>query len=325
MGKVPSEFLQPLQQALLVRGEWLECTRVPLLKEDVRNFRVLFESITGTLVKKGLLREDRYEYDGRPTELVVPVDVPIPEAAETEEAGVRISRYRLQLDFLVDVVPFTLASLDLGTLKKIQSLLSYIDWATFGDASSSATTRSLARAVTKVRLSPDTVSARVLHESQTQIEKLLREIRARLSEVEAWQREAWKAEVREKVLPRAALQTLTARADRAEVLAGLRRAFDHALPNREWHPELIQEVLAEERLEDGAVKRERLLRSLALPQPGTAGPDPAVERRAGLLEAVHSLARVGADIGFAESVLVGNEHDLEMRTLGLLQIGRAHV
>ena len=45
--------------------------------------------------------------------------------------------------------------------------------------------------------------------------------------------------------------------------------------------------------------------------PSNAGP--------GLLEAVHSLARVGADIGFAESVLVGNEHDLEMRTLGLLQ------
>jgi hypothetical protein len=319
MGNVASEFLQPLQQALLLRAQWLEGIRVPLLKDDVRNFWVLFESIVGTLVKKGLLREDRYEYDGRPTELVVPTDMPIPEAAEADEAGARISRYRLQLGFLVDSFPFTLAALDLAAIKTILPLLSYIDWTAFGDASASPTTRAFARAVTKVRLSQDSVSARVLHESQTQIEKLLRDIRARLAEIEAWHRESWKAAVREKALPRAAPQTLAGRAERTEVLAGLRRAFDQALPKAEWHPELVLEILAEERQEDGAVRRERLLRSLELPKPDAGKVDAAAERRAGLLEAVHSLARVGADIGFAESVLVGNERDLETRTLGLLQ------
>ena len=173
--------------------------------------------------------------------------------------------------------------------------------------------------VTFSSFSPDSVSARVLHESQTRIERLVRDIRARLAEVEAWQRESWKAEVRAKALPRAVIQAIAGKAERAEVMAGLRRAFDQALPDVEWRPELVQEILAEERPEDGAVKRERLLRSLELPKAAPTTEDMAAERRCGLVEAVHSVCRVREEIAFAESVLVLNEHELEKRSLGILR------
>jgi hypothetical protein len=319
MTNVSGDFLQQLQQALKLRGQWLEETRLPLLKEALRTFRALFESITSTLVQKGLLREDRYEYDGRPTELTVPLDAPIPETSEADEAGSRISAYRLQLDFLVDSVPLTLETLDLATLRKIIPLLCFIDWTGFGETSASATTRALSRAITKVRLGADATSARVLHESQVRIERLLREIRVRVAEIEAWQRESWKAEVREKAMPRAVLQLLVGKAERGEILAVLRRSFDQALPDAEWRPELVQEILAEERTEDGAVKRERLLRSLELPAPGPSKEAVAEERRCSLLEGVHSLCRVREEIEFAESVLVHNEHEQEKRSLGVMR------
>ena len=77
-----------------------------------------------------------------------------------------------------------------------------MDWEGFGELSHSPTTRTLARMMTKVQLGLDGLSSRVLHESQTQIEKLSRDILERTGELEAWHRESWKAEVRAKALPR---------------------------------------------------------------------------------------------------------------------------
>ena len=313
------DFLPRLEEALAQRATWLETVRIPPLKDKVGTYRSLFESIAETLVKKGLLREDPYDYDGKLSTIGVLPDAALSDSDNTAEVSRRIVAYRRQLDFLVDGLPFTLASMDLATLKRISSLLSYVDWESFGESSHSSTTRALARLITKVRLGMDGLSSRLLHESQTQIEKLTRDIREGMTELEAWHRESWKAEVRARVLPRVSPQRARTGEERTAKTLVIRKAFEQALPEGTWHPQLVQEILGEDQSPGSAERMEKLLTSLSLPQPATSKPDDVPRSRNELLDAIRSLCKTAEEVGCCKEVLVENEHAIETRRLSILQ------
>ncbi len=265
-----ADFFPRLEEALAQRATWLETTRIPELKDLMGTYRSLFEGMTETLIKKGLLRQDPYDYDGKVSDITVPSDSALSESGDTVEVGRRIVAYRRQIDFLADTLPFSLVSLDLAVLKRISSLLSYLDWGSFGESSHSPTTRALARLVTNVRLSKDGLSSRVLQETQTQIERLSREIGGRFAELEAWNRESWKAEVRAKVLPRVSSSPSRTGEERTAKTLVIRKAFEEAMPGSAWHPQLVQEILGEDNAAGSADRMERLLVSLAIPGTGDA-------------------------------------------------------
>jgi hypothetical protein len=315
MENAPDDFLGILQKALAARGAWLEKSAVPALGEGLRTFRSLLGTAVGTLVKKGLLGQDRYDYDVRPTELETPPDTPLPEGAETDEVGARLAAYGRQIDLLV-TTPLSLDALSSSQVRKISSLLTYIDWAGFGEGSPSPTTRAFAQAAAKVRLSPDGLSARVVHESLAQIQKLAGEVARHLADVEAWQRESWKAEVRAKVLPSFSVRVARANGDRTEDLLAFRKAFDR-VPGGSWNAELALQVLDEEFSEDSAARKEKLLSSLRVPQPRPPVVEAAVDHRPEILSAIHDLCHIARELSIAEGVLVDNEHSLETRTLGV--------
>ena len=111
------EFLPRLVEAVANRGTWIEAREIPRLRDSLRSFHSLFESIVGMLLRKGLLREDPYNYDQSVTELAVPPDDPLPEIENTEELSYRLAAYRRQLEFLATGCALTLATLDLAQLK----------------------------------------------------------------------------------------------------------------------------------------------------------------------------------------------------------------
>jgi hypothetical protein len=312
----PDDFLTVLQKGLAARAAWLEKSAVPALGDGLRTFKSLLASMVGTLVKKGLLGEDRYDYDGQPTELETPPDTPIPEGEEAEAVGSRLAAYRRQIELLVSSTPFSLDTLKFGQLRKMSSLFAYIDWPAFGEGAHSITTRAFAQLAAKVRLSPDALSARVVHESLAQIQSLAADIGAHLAEVEAWQRESWKAEVRAKAFAAFASRGAHVNADRTEELQAFKRAFDKA-PTGSWNPELAQQILDEEFSADAAARKEILLSSLSVPQPRAAVTEPAVDHRLELIDAIRDVCHVGRELSVAEGVLVANEHALETRTLGV--------
>lgn len=316
MENAPDDFLTALQKALAARAAWLEKSAVPALGDGLRTFKSLLGSAVGILVKKGLLIEDRYEYDSSPTELETPPDTTIAEGGEADAVGSRLAACGRQVDFLVNSSPFSLESLEGGQLKKISSLLGYIDWPGFGEGALSPTTRAFAQIAAKVRLSPDALAARVVHESLAQIQKLVADIKARLAEVEAWHRESWKADVRARALPSFAARGAHANADRLEELPAFKKAFDR-MPSGPWDAELAQQILDEEYSPDAAARKEKLLASLEVPQPRGAGTEAAVDHRPELISAIGDLCHVARELGVAEGVLVENEHALETRTLGV--------
>jgi hypothetical protein len=315
----PSDFLQKLHDALAARATWIETRQVPLLKESVRTYRSLFEGIYAILVKKALIREDPYALEGRMRDIKVPTDDPIPEGAETEEASLRIAAYRKQLDFMVNDLQIGLDTVDLEGLKRISALIGYIDWSDMGDSSFSPVTRALSRLMATVRLGTDVISARMLIDTQAQIAESLGSIRALLAELESWHRERWKAQVREKVLPRVPPGPQTGVEDRAVETAAIKRVFDQKMQGTTWRSDLVTEILEEDRPDDSGVRRARLLASLAIPQTVNVRPETAVDHRPQMLEAVRGLCRINEELARGETVLLSNEADLEKHGLSLFQ------
>jgi len=315
----PSEFLPQLHNALAARATWLETRQVPLLKESVRTYRSLFGGIYAILVKKGLIREDPYATEGRVRDIKVPADDPIPDGAEAEEASLRLAAYRKQLDFLVNDLQIGLDTVDLEGLKRVSALLGYVDWEDMGDSSFSPITRALYRLMGTVRLGTDVISARILIDTQAQIAESLGSARARLAELESWHRERWKAEVREKVLPRVPASPQTGVEDRAGETAAIKRVFEQKMPAATWRSDLVTEILEEDRPEDAGLRCARLLASLSIPQPAVVRLETSFDRRPRILEAVRGLCRLNEELARGEEVLLSNETDLDRHGLSFFQ------
>ncbi|HVO38354.1 MAG TPA: hypothetical protein VMV03_04920 [Spirochaetia bacterium] len=311
------DFLQQLSEALEKRARWLQSTEMPRLRETLNAYATHFESVMGILIRKGLLREDPYNYDQATNDIVVPSDKPLPDFENADEVSYRLAGFRRQLKFLTTEQEYSLAALKLGKLKKISALFTYINWQEFGDGSSSPTTRIFARVFMKVRMGTDSMTAQILKDNETQIEKLFHEGRSLIAEIVSYHREAWKAELRRTALPRIGLEPGAGPSRREEALRALRKAFGQEPDGRPWYPALAQEVIAEELEPDAAARRDALLVSLAVPDlPVLKKETPPVEGRTVLLEALRILCRPHEELAGAVESLVETERLLQVKESG---------
>jgi hypothetical protein len=322
MEEKTAAFPQRLDDALAARAAWLSGVQVPALQQGMRSYRSLFESIIDALVKKGLLREDPYEYERAPDVLSPPPDASMQDTEEAAQMSTRLTAYRRRLEYIAVTLPLDLPTLTLARLTKLMAFFSYIDWAAFKDSSRSPTTRVLARLVTQTSVGADPLAARVMQESRDHIKKVIQEIYGRLDLVTAWQRESWKARARTRIVLTDATAGFRSPAERAAEMEAIKAACMSGQPSLGWHPELVLEILAEERGDEAAAKREKLLASLALPSAdaplGAGAPKPEEAMR----EAARGLAKVPADLRSAEAILIQNEAALRSHARGLFQIIR---
>jgi hypothetical protein len=317
--EVPADFLVRLEAALALRGSWLESARIPPMKEMLGTYRSLFESMAGTLIKKGILREDPYTSNVKTSVIAAPPDTALSDSGDVAEVSRRIFAYRRQLNFLVDGLQYNLAAMGIPALKGISALVSYLDWDSFGEGSHSPTTRAFARLVTQVLVSKDGLSSRVLHDSQAQIVKLARDIRDRVAELEEWHRESWKAELRVRVLPRTQHLPPRTGEERTAKAQAIKKAFEQVLPDGTWHPQLVQEVLAEDQPPGSAQRLEKLLVSLAIPPQVPTTQEDASSRRDALISAISGLCSAAGEIRYCEGALEENENAIESFSLGFFQ------
>jgi hypothetical protein len=313
------EFAAQLAEAVARRGGWIEDQEIPRLAEDLRFLHSQFEVIVGMLVRKGLLREDPYNYDQAVTELALPPDEVLPDLENTDELSYRLAAYRRQMEFLATGMRLNLATLDMQRLKTVSALVSWISWVDFGEGSRSPVTRAFARQFMKVRMGADTIAAGVLKDAHAQVEKVQARVRAHLAAVIAFHRESWKLAVRTAVLPRLARAPLAPAAAREDGVRALRRVFAQVSPGRPFYPELAGEILAEDSGEEAEARRAKLLASLVVTEekPRPAAAAAAVPTRPYLLEAARILARAQGELSAALETLAVNQRLVESRRRGL--------
>ncbi len=300
------DYLTQLGSALDTRARWLQSAQIPLLKESLSAYQALFEGVMAMLIRKGLLREDPYNYEQPSAEIVMPGDAPLPDFDNSDEVSFRLASFRRQLKFLSTEHDFDLHSTSLQRLKKLSAFLGYVNWLEFGDGSSSPTTRAFARAFMKVRMGSDTMSSQILKDAETQIVKFIHQMRTIIAELISFHRESWKADLRRNVLPQLSLGTPEEHVRKEEALRAIRRSFAEWMTGRPWYPALAEEVLEEELAPDAATRRQKVLASLAVVE-APVKTTPAPDGRTVLMEAVRILCRPHEDIATALAVLEENE------------------
>ncbi len=317
------DFLQKLTTSLEGRAKWLAAVQVPRLRDAFTAYATLFESAMGMIIRKGLLREDPYNYDQAFTDIVIPADTPLPDFENADELSYRLAGFRRQLRFLTTEQEYSLTELRLPRLKKISALLSYINWMEFGDGSSSPTTRLFARAFMKVRMGTDTMASQILKDAEQQIGKVFHEARSLIAELVSYHREVWKADLRRSILPHIPPELLSGPSKKEEALRAMRRIFGHEMDGYPWYPALAQEVIAEELETDAAARKEALLAALVVPETPVAKKTAApVEGKTILLDAVRILCRPHEELVTALESLVETERLLEVKETGLRAVLR---
>jgi hypothetical protein len=301
-----ASYLQQLDSVLDARAQWLETAQIPQLKDALVSYQALFEGAMAMLIRKGLLREDPYNYEQAFSEIVIPKDDPLPDFENSDEVSYRLAAFRRQLKYISSEIALELQTLGLARLKKISALLSYINWLEFGEGSTSPTTRAFARAFMKVRMGSDTMASQILKDCEVQIVKIVHQVRGLVAELIAFHRESWKADLRRKVLSQLPLATGESRMRKEEALRAIRKGFGQWMSGMPWYPALAGEILDEELAEDGEARRQKVLASLAVAVPkreATVLPD----GKAILSEAARLIARPHEELATAAAILEENE------------------
>jgi len=96
----PAHYQALLDAAVDKRRQWLEAQQIPLLKETLASYTSMFEGVMAMLIRKGLLREDPYNYDQAVTDITIPKDDVLPEFENSDEVSYRLAAFRRQLKFV---------------------------------------------------------------------------------------------------------------------------------------------------------------------------------------------------------------------------------
>jgi hypothetical protein len=249
------EYQKALDEALNARASWLEKTEFPKFKEEFRIFQTAFGVLYKLLIQKKLIHEDPYKQEAKMGEITTP-DPIIPDGDKMEQLTISLSAYDNQLDYLVNFFQFSIDFFTLENIKRILSLIKYIDWARFTSNTQSPTTKALVDTVNTARSTGDPLTVSAIGESLEKLSKGTGAIIAYLREATTFNREAYKLELR---------QTITETMNDV-TLDGIRKKFAATMGGRPFYPDLAEELIKEDYSPGGKQLRDEILKRLAVPE-----------------------------------------------------------
>jgi hypothetical protein len=305
MADIPN-YIQSLSEALKSRADWLEKIELAKLKEELRTYQASFSSLYTIYLKKGLINEDPYKQEAKIAELEVPDSTAFSDAERLEQLSIRLSQYDNQLDFLVNFYQFGLEFLNLDRIKRILGLVRYVDWVHLTPDSQSPITKAMSELTMQAKIGIDQIALRVIGESLTKLSQSTGSIMGRLKELTDYHRENFKLEVRTSISAGMSAQEANT--------ANIRKKFAAALPGKVFYPDLIEELVKEDYGKDGPALREKILKSLKVPEADTKAVKAPVSYKSILLEGVvvigsaaQALTECGIKLDENEAVLANRK------------------
>jgi hypothetical protein len=312
----PAGYQELLAAALEKKAGFLEDSYLPDLSKKLRSFQTLFEGLYNILLRKSLIQEDPYQYDHKITEVTIPAKDPLIEADKKDKLSRRLSEYATQLDFLNHTYQFSLNFLQLDRIKPLVALITYFDWLHFNESPGTSTTGAFAEALTKVRVSGDSLSTSIVNDSVVQITATIKHLIAVLKEVTLYQREVYKLELRSEILPLLP-ETASPTGMTKEIKTLFFQLRKSGQQKRVFYGDLVEEIVAEDTSAQGQQLREEVLRKLAVPDRQVKA-EQAADYRTGLLEGIRFIAVSSFHLDAALRVLRENMLILETQNRSIL-------
>jgi hypothetical protein len=159
------------------------------------------------------------------------------------------------MDFLVNFYQFSADFLTLDRIRRIVSLVKYIDWVNLAADSQSPNTRAVAEIANQAKIGSDNLTMSIIAESQSNLTKQYVPIMGYLRILVEYRRELYKLELRESV-------TSQMPPEEASQIANIKRKFGQANTGQPFYPDLAEEVIKEDYSNDGQALRDKVLTSL---------------------------------------------------------------
>lgn len=316
-------YLDELETLLDQRAAQVEADVFPSIKALFRQMHSSAEALFTLFRKKGLLREDPYNYEERVSELATPSDMPYLESERDAQLSMRLTQYLTMLEYLVDYYEFSFESLSLKRLRELAKFIKYIQWRNMTESAPQPTTRGIAELVKKIKGAGDQLSTNIAADAVTRLGSAVRDVSESLKLIMMVQRERYKLDVRRQVLPRMKLPTGPEGAAADEAARKVKVAMARALPGTPFARELIIEIFTEDHPVTGDAARRALLSELAVEQSAVAEKPKGPDLRSILIDAARTIAGASRPLEEAGQRTRDNVAVLDQRKLSLGESVRA--
>ncbi|MDR1986549.1 MAG: hypothetical protein LBP88_06210 [Treponema sp.] len=245
-----------LSEAIQIRREYIEKSVLVPLKEDLRAFYNAYEDLYRMLLSKGMVKEDPYKQDIQIGEIQVPETEPFSDSEKDQQLTIRLSHYDIQLDVLVNFYQFNTTYFTIDRIKRVLSLIKYIDWINLSPDSASPITRAVAEMTNLLRRGADALGVGGIVGLIQRLARLSRSILGSLKVLFDFNREAYKLAVRTAVsghIP----------PGKSPSIGDIKK---HIAPGTPVYTELLEELIKEDYSSKGPELQEQVLQSLQVPE-----------------------------------------------------------
>lgn len=307
-----TDYIKVLTEAINMRRDWLEKSELPSLKDNVRIFQSSYTALYNAFLKKGLINEDPYKQEAKLGEIQSPPTDAFPENEKMEKISIRFADFDNQLDFLVNFYQFSTDFLNLDRIKRILSLIKFIDWMHLHSDSSSINTRYAALFVNQMKIGLDPLSLSIVNESQSNLQRMSTSIVSYLKILTDFNKETYKLDVRTAItsqLPEVSVPTTEL----------IKKKFPQSLPGKPFYPDLVEDVIKEDYSSAGPKLREAVLKSLKVEAKTAKKESESVSFKHILIDGIQSLGSVANILVEVGLKLDENENLLAHKKLTLGQ------
>ncbi|MDR1636423.1 MAG: hypothetical protein LBR93_03715 [Treponema sp.] len=308
---VDSAYPSLLSQALSARMDWLEKSELGKLKEELRVFQASFGVLYKTYIKKGLIHEDPYKQEAKIGEIEVPDTSAFTEAERVEQLTIRLANYDNQLDFLVNFYQFNVDFLALDRIKRILGLIKFIDWVHLSGDSPFPMTKAVFELNQQSKNGLDPLNQSLFVESLTKLSTATGAVIGYLKLLTDYHRESYKLNLR------AALTNDMPEAEANQ--GGIKKKFAAAMPGKPFYPDLVDELLKEDYSKDGPALREKVLKSLQIPDTKPKVVKAPVSFKSILLEGLQVIGNSSGILTEIAGKIDENKSTLSSRKKGLCE------
>jgi hypothetical protein len=254
---VEDSWSSMLKEALNQRYAWLLNSELPKLRSSFRQFYTAYSILYNILLNKGIVRPDPYKNESKVTELVAPEVSAFSETNKHDQFSLRLANYDNQLDYIVNFYTLSVEILTQDKVKILLAVVKFIDWPHI-TPDSSPNTQMIADIIIAERQHPtlDPLASKNLGESLKKLEVMTKEITHLLKEFSDYNRESYKADVRDQLISNMPRSEAT--------IPNIKKKFPSVFKGQPFYTELIEEILNEDFSPDALTLQKKVLKSLAV-------------------------------------------------------------
>jgi phenylpyruvate tautomerase PptA (4-oxalocrotonate tautomerase family) len=281
-----------LKEALSQRYIWLSSSEIPKLRDSFRQFHIAYSMLYNILVNRGAINADIYKNESKVSDLVMPEVGMFNEVDKHGQFSLRLANYDNQLDYIVNFYTLSTDTLTQDKIKILLAVVKFVDWQHTTPDAPSQNTQAMAGIITKERQrSLDPLTAKNFNESLKKLEVASKEILRQLKNFSDYNRELYKASIREQIIAKMSPSAVT--------VANIKKAFPGAFKGVPFYSELVEEILREDYSPDGPSAQKKVLEKLAVAGVGEKQEKvkPQVTFKPHLIEGLNAIGSAGITLG----------------------------